>query len=181
MVIAFFALNESLRGVDVYLRGQWPLWRTLGGISFLAMCTFALVLVHRAWPRPLLIKLWPSDSSRRALGALLVVGIVANEAFYNWKLIQIVSGTLTVHAPGSWIYMTTAVLLAPIVEEWLFRGVLWELVRAQFRGRGAGFASLVITSLMFGAFHWTSVLSPSWIAASGTPVLTHSPMACFWA
>jgi len=94
-------------------------------------------------------------------------GAISGPLFFHWSL--------------------TTILVGPLVEEWLCRGILWHAVRRLFRpfmailitatvftlahglDRASEFPYLLIGGLMFGWLrHWSGSLSPSLLAHSVT-------------
>jgi membrane protease YdiL (CAAX protease family) len=75
--------------------------------------------------------------------------------------------------------LASAALAAPLVEEILFRGILWRAVAVGLRGRAATIAPLVVTALLFGVWHLGSILAPSWIGTGGTSLAVHVAYGLF--
>jgi membrane protease YdiL (CAAX protease family) len=78
------------------------------------------------------------------------------------------------HAPTSVLSFVGGGLLAPITEEWIFRGVLWKLASETLQGtKWAPLVAGVFTSLLFGLWHlpfaghsaiWANVLFGAFLA-----------------
>jgi len=76
----------------------------------------------------------------------LVVGIAGGQPVMAMKLIEQVRA-----ASGGWLaaLVVAIVLVAPVCEEVFFRG----FIQTRLRARWGSIAAIVVTSLMFGAFH----------------------------
>lgn len=165
-VVLAFAAEAPLRdvvaatGLPVWgARGTWGLSRALGSLvgwgSILLVVVLAVRLTdvplrdYLAWRRPALADV--------ALAAGFVVAL-----YTGLVLLTLLAGTAEVHAGGTGrtppgagplavvLAWWSTVLLAPIVEETIFRGFLWHGVA---RRHGA-IAALAVTTVVFAAFHW---------------------------
>jgi membrane protease YdiL (CAAX protease family) len=86
---------------------------------------------------------------------------------------RLLTGEIGFHAPEQWSWLVNGVVCAPLVEEWLFRGVLWDGIAERLKGPAAVIVPLVVTSFLFGTWHWGSILHPSWYGIGRTPVWVH--------
>jgi len=59
------------------------------------------------------------------------------------------------HAPASVFAIAGGGVLGPIVEEWLFRGLLWNHLREVAPGRRGLWLAIGVGSLIFGFWHMT--------------------------
>lgn len=134
-LVAQILLDLGLLGylaLQVRLRFNLPFWRTIG------------------W-RP--IKMRPLFQTLRyfllALGGFLLAAAVAflEGLFPPKHPLPIETMTQSPHA--ALLFMATAVLLAPVVEETIFRGYLYPVAARSF-GIGPG---IVITGTLFGLLH----------------------------
>ncbi len=137
------------------------------GALYYAMWGIALAIAALLGERPRVLP-DPARRTRRDVAVLAVV-LVLSELMYGFPLVAVVTGRQPLHAPSEWAFLLNAMLWAPIVEEWLFRGVWWDVLE---RHGGPGLA-LAVTSIAFGPWHWTSWSSPSWWGSGGTFVLLH--------
>ena len=92
----------------------------------------------------------PWRSQRRDSTALIVV-IVGSVLTYLPALVRFAGGRA--HAPESVFALLGGGLVGPIVEEWLFRGVLWNVLRPVVEGRRGAWLTVALTSVVFGLFH----------------------------
>ena len=56
-------------------------------------------------------------------------------------------------ANPKWLLILTMVVIAPIYEEVMFRGILWSAVREQFEGAKGVWVTSLITSILFAIIH----------------------------
>ncbi len=106
--------------------------------------------------------------------ALVMIGImVAVDWLFDFRLVRIVAGQIPIHMPTSWLSFAAISIVGPLVEEWVFRGLLWDAVVSRTRGRTATLAPIVLSSLLFGAAHCRWMVVPTWFTPSGTPVMLH--------
>ena len=56
-------------------------------------------------------------------------------------------------AKPKWLLILTMVVVAPIYEELMFRGILWSAVREQFLGKKGIWLATLVTSLLFSIIH----------------------------
>jgi membrane protease YdiL (CAAX protease family) len=172
VVVLFLALRELIATVDGVLWSEWPARRTWAAVPLYAMWAAALALATIALPRELRATWWRGEWRRPELIAF-ALAFVANEWVYGAKLLRCLAGDLTFHAPTSWSYLVAASVAAPVIEEWLFRGALWNVIAAQVPRRAAVIVALLVTSTLFGVWHWVTLFQPSWHGGGGTHVLVH--------
>jgi membrane protease YdiL (CAAX protease family) len=118
-----------------------PFWRTIG------------------W-RPLETEKFPSAIAYLgcAFGGFVLVAFVslASSAFPPGRTLPI--ETVFQYRPAVLMYMLTAVFVAPLVEETLFRGYLYPVIA---RGMGIG-AGVIITGTLFGLLHAVQLWGGWW-------------------
>ena len=56
-------------------------------------------------------------------------------------------------ANPKWLLIVTMVIVAPIYEEVMFRGILWSAVREQFAGSKGAWVATITTSVLFSIIH----------------------------
>ncbi|SUD90276.1 CPBP family intramembrane glutamic endopeptidase [Psychrobacter phenylpyruvicus] len=56
-------------------------------------------------------------------------------------------------ANPKWLLIVTMVIVAPIYEEVMFRGILWSAVREQFVGSKGAWVATISTSILFSIIH----------------------------
>lgn len=52
-----------------------------------------------------------------------------------------------------WLLIMVMVIIAPIYEEFMFRGILWQAIREQVSGRAGVIWASIITSIIFSIIH----------------------------
>jgi membrane protease YdiL (CAAX protease family) len=174
IVLAFAVVRELTGRAAVALARAFP-DRQLGAVPFYAMWTLALVAVARFQPRP---RMWPPRVAWNvATIALVVASVITVDSLYGFLVGRALVGDFNFHWP------TIAVLngvLAGVIEEWLFRGVLWDAIEARLPKVIAPGGALVLTSVLFGIFHWASMLHPSWYDGAGTTtIFAHAEFGAF--
>jgi membrane protease YdiL (CAAX protease family) len=124
VMVYFFAL--------VRMRTQSPFWRTMG------------------WRELRLGALPPAASALRCLGggALLAVVVSAAGRFFGQQN-ELPIEQMFRSRPTVMLLMGFGILVAPVVEETMFRGFLYPVIARRF-GTAVG---VVITGVLFGAMH----------------------------
>lgn len=56
-------------------------------------------------------------------------------------------------ADPKWLLIVTMVVIAPIYEEVMFRGIFWSAIREQFTGSKGAWVATLITSILFSLIH----------------------------
>ena len=56
-------------------------------------------------------------------------------------------------ADPKWLLIVTMVVIAPIYEEVMFRGIFWSAIREQFTGSKGTWVATLITSILFSLIH----------------------------
>ena len=134
IVGAYLIVGELVRAIDRWSWSALPARSRWGGIPLYALWIVVLGLVAIRRPRP---QLWPTRATwTRANVAVLACVVVATDWIYGWKVPSVLAGTLEPSwPPSNWVYFANAVAFAPWVEEWLFRGVLWDAIASRARAR----------------------------------------------
>lgn len=166
----------ALHDVSVIVDGwtwRWPVRATFGALPWYALWLPPLLLATLAAPT-LRTQLVPPCTvwTRRTLAVTALV-LLAVEAMYGFVVVRGVTGISGLRAELDVALLLTAALAAPFVEEWLFRGVLWNLIAGPAPSRQATLAALLLTSLLFGAWHWPSLRALSLVSGSGTVIFVH--------
>ena len=162
----FVALREVIARAQLWLDGTVH-WHWLG-LAFYGLwippCAVAII----AWGMPRWI---PARAVWTRRNVLVVAGVwLASEAMYGFKLCNIALGNVPLHPPMFWQLEVNAAIAAPVIEELIFRGLLWRAIETRSGTRVA----FVLTTLLFGIWHWSSMLHPSWVGSSGTPIYVHA-------
>jgi membrane protease YdiL (CAAX protease family) len=158
IVVVWLAIKVLLVRINLELAAAWPDgfrdWQ-IGGLLYYGSWIVALCGLHAVMPsvsvsvalRPAPGAWVTSNVVILAVGAALAA-IDAMVHFHGW------------HAPTSAALGVSAIVLAPIVEEWLFRGVIWDRVVALTPPRARVVIAIVVTSLMFAWWHAADPLHP---------------------
>lgn len=161
IVVCSLALRELTTEVAKVIGYRWA------SLPFFAMWFVACAAASYVWGWP---RWWPARSAWSRRNLVVFVGVlVATDYLYGFKLPRIVAGDYAFHAPYTAVYFIAAAIAAPLVEEWLFRGVLWDAIRV----RSTALVALLLTSTLFAVWHWVSIREPSWTGSGGTPILMH--------
>ena len=97
-----------------------------------------------------------------ARGSALTAAACAAVAWlYQGTIAVVVQGGTSL--PSLTPLLVSGVVFAPVVEEWIFRGLLWRSIAPAGASRGWSVAALVITSVAFGFWH--------------LPFASHAPIA----
>ena len=139
------------------------------GLAYYACWSAALAVLAVAWSRarPRLVP--PRAVWTPATFAIAAGVVICADWLHGGRLALAIVGELAVHAPRDGQVAVTAIVLAPVVEEWLFRGVLWDALAPRMTTLG----TLVATSLLFALWH-VPVFEPAWTSPVGTPLWAHA-------
>jgi membrane protease YdiL (CAAX protease family) len=163
IVACALASSELTRVIARMIGIRW------GGLAFCAMWIAICVAAAIAWRMPpRWIPARSAWSSRMNLVVLAVV-LVCTDFLYGFKVARIIALQVEFWGAYSFWFAVNAIVAAPVAEELLFRGVLWDAIRT----RSSSLVALVVTSTLFGVFHWISIFQPSWVGSGGTPLLMH--------
>jgi len=177
-VLGLFAVNILFGGVAAGLPG--PRWRLVGILASQALwLVLCLAVARRTFRHGLLrglglsLRHWLYDSLRGVLGYLatfpvcffLAMGFTLLLSRWNPDIWNVRHPMLVLldSLPNTWVWRAliavSAVVLAPLVEEVFFRGLLQSMLR---RYTGSPWMAVVITSLCFGLMHYPT---PQYIPA----------------
>ncbi len=166
IVMCFVALREVSGRAQLWLAHVID-WHWIG-IAFYALWIPPCAIASVAWGMP---RWLPEGSVWTRRNVLVLAGVwLAAEAMYGFKLCNLALGNVPLHAPAFWQLEVNAAIAAPVIEELIFRGLLWRAVEIRSSTRVA----FVLTTLLFGIWHWASMLHPSWVGSSGTPIYVHA-------
>ncbi len=115
-------------------------WDTAHPITFLGMAAALAIIVRPSW-RDLGLDLHRCSKRVRilyALGVLFLLLMVAGSYFLD---------------PGMLLINLTGVLIVPIVEEMLFRGLGWSRISAALPQKNNNLFTWIIISVLFGLWH----------------------------
>jgi membrane protease YdiL (CAAX protease family) len=174
IVVLYLALREFVGATSGQL---WRVVPELEGIAFYLL--WVGVLGAAAWLLRWKPCVWPVRAAwtRGNVIVFVVATIITTELFYGFRIARLAIGEISFHAPEHGTWLVNGVVFAPLVEEWLFRGVLWRLISERLDGAAAVVVPLVVTSLLFGVWHWMSIFQPSWYGAPRTPLWVHMAFA----
>lgn len=165
IVACYLALRE-LSGE--LARQQAAHWFGQHLTAFYLPWAVVLAVTGSVWRPPRVI---PTRDVWTRVNVLVFVGVVvATECLYGFMVSRLIAGDLALHPPSYVPGLFTAAVAAPMVEEWLFRGVLWDALIERTNTP----ITFVVTSLLFGVWHWSSLLEPSWYGNGTTPLYVHA-------
>jgi membrane protease YdiL (CAAX protease family) len=102
------ALSEGLASLPFY-----AVWAALGLAYVVA---FRIAPAVRFWPAPRAFRGWNL--------VVLLLAAPAVASLYSGRVAALARGS--VHLPASWIALLAGGILGPLVEEWVFRDLLWS-------------------------------------------------------
>jgi len=158
VAVGFLALKMFLGQAagelwNVFDFGAWG----LAGVPFYTLWAIALVMYRYVHPE-LAISFLPVRSSWTRTNVAVGAAICALASI---EVVQRLRTGIYYQSPSSVGYLVAAVVLAPIVEESLFRGVLWARIHDLMPGRAtAVVAATVVTSILFAWWHVENVFHP---------------------
>jgi membrane protease YdiL (CAAX protease family) len=151
---------------------EW-LWRANGvpltavhasSITFYLPWLVVLALVTWSW-RPARVPWLPVIGMGSTPRDWLIVGVAlaTSACLYGGSLVQLLSHGVA--RPVFPLYVLNGALLAPLVEEWIFRGILWRQIAAEEPApTRSAMQAAVITSVAFALWHLPfETHSPLWI------------------
>ncbi|HEY5923641.1 MAG TPA: CPBP family intramembrane glutamic endopeptidase [Kofleriaceae bacterium] len=77
--------------------------------------------------------------------------VVASVLMYLPPIVRAIDGQA--HVPDPPLYIAAGGIVGPIVEEWLFRGIVWNVLRRAAPGRAGLVTAIVGGALLFGFWH----------------------------
>jgi membrane protease YdiL (CAAX protease family) len=123
-------LAATIAFAGVMLIARWsvqvgPSWLRAGGTSFVLPWLALLALAALWWPDAR-VRWRPRPGAWRSWAALLaiLVAVAGVVWLYAGMLTRVVSLGATV--PNLTMAVVSGVVLGPIAEEWIFRGILWR-------------------------------------------------------
>lgn len=157
------ATNNSTVG-DIFFFGSND--GTVVSISILIGCvllvTTSVLIIHLRggeWRQYLALKPFSLAVGMGMLGLLLIFMIASQALTYMLDMTPLVFVDPLYQSVSSvWLLVFAMVIVAPVYEEVVFRGILWSAIAEQFKApsypvhRGAIVAS-VVTSLIFAVIH----------------------------
>jgi membrane protease YdiL (CAAX protease family) len=136
MILAWAALAAALPAVN-------RLW----SMPFYVLCgvvVFPLTATHQPWRTVPWLSETPAGWRR-------VVAVIVASAATIWLYQLGIDRALHGSFVAPWTQLFAAAVVAPVFEEWLFRGFLWNIAREV--GRWPNLSGLVLTSVSFGLWH----------------------------
>jgi membrane protease YdiL (CAAX protease family) len=166
-IVACFVALREVTGRTQLAIAEVIHWHWMG-LAFYALWIPPCAIAIHAWGMPRWVpqrRVW----TRRNVVVLGLVWLAA-EAMYGFKLCNIVLGYVSLHPPAFWQLEVNAAVAAPVIEELVFRGLLWHAIAK----RTNTWTAFAVTTVLFGIWHWSSMLDPSFYGASGTPIHVHA-------
>ncbi len=170
-VIAFLAASAVIGGalaaaLPTFVQTPLGIFTAYSGAS---VCAFALIYAI-AGPRLWREAGWLPYSTLRAYGlavwaflalpALVVAAALLQRLFMDELPMSENPALAIAHGVSSWgervLMLITLAVAAPLVEETLFRGVLWAPLRPRLGATG----TILLTSAIFGAMHFDFMVLP---------------------
>jgi membrane protease YdiL (CAAX protease family) len=123
-----------------------------GSLPFYVALTFELVVAALLLPR---LTATPWGLPRRAdAAAFLCLALALSLNALGGAILSGRIAHVHLHAPISPLGFLAGAVLAPITEEWLFRGMVFETARTMLRGgRLAMVVPVVISAILFALWH----------------------------
>jgi membrane protease YdiL (CAAX protease family) len=157
--------------VVFYVAGGWFAWR---GLRKAGVRPFRMLTRHDG--RAILIGVAALFLVRIATGIVLVLTDQTKHVQAGFEHFDVTSKTQAVTAAGAGLAVLSLVVIAPIVEELVFRGLLFG---ALARRLGV-LASAVVTALLFGAVHGDLILFPTLVAMGFVTALAYAGTGNLW-
>ena len=146
----------------------------VGGLPYYLLWLVPLGLVALAFPNASETP-WALRRRGRPTIIAAVLGLaVAGLAHVYWHpLSSLLNGSAHVHWPprSSTLAWTVALTAPPLVEEWLFRGILWRSFAGDSEAWPRLLMTLVLTSWLFAVSHLPTMVPGS--VEHATPLLDH--------
>jgi membrane protease YdiL (CAAX protease family) len=154
-----------------YVAGGWFAW---WGLRKTGMRPFRKLT--RRDGRAILIGVGALFLVRIATGIVLVLTDQTKHVQAGFEHFDVTSKTQAVTATGAGLAVLSLVVIAPIVEEIVFRGLLFGALA----GRLGILASAVVTALLFGAAHGDLVFFPTLVAMGFVTALAYAGTGNLW-
>jgi membrane protease YdiL (CAAX protease family) len=154
-----------------YAGAGWFAWR---GLSTTGVQPFRKLT--RRDGRAILIGVGALFLVRIATGIVLVLTDQTKHVQAGFEHFDVTSKTQAVTATGAALAVLSLVVIAPIVEELVFRGLLFGALA----GRLGVLASAIVTALLFGAAHGDLVLFPTLAAMGFVTALAYAGTGNLW-
>jgi membrane protease YdiL (CAAX protease family) len=158
-------------GLVFYVAGGWFAW---WGLRKTGVRPFRKLT--RRDGRAILIGVGALFLVRIATAILLVLTDQTKHVQAGFEHFDVTSKTQAVTATGAGLAIISLVVIAPIVEELVFRGLLFGALA----GRLGILASAVVTALLFGAAHGDLVLFPTLVAMGVVTALAYAGTGNLW-
>ncbi len=154
-----------------YVAGGWFAW---WGLRKTGMRPFRKLT--RRDGRAILIGVGALFLVRIATGIVLVLTDQTKHVQAGFEHFDVTSKTQAITATGAGLAVLSLVVIAPIVEEIVFRGLLFGALA----GRLGILASAVVTALLFGAAHGDLVFFPTLVAMGFVTALAYAGTGNLW-
>ena len=157
--------------VVFYVAGGWFAWWGLGKTGLRPFRAFT-----RRDVRAIGIGVAALFLVRVATGILLVLTDQTNHVQAGFEHFDVTSKTQAITSVSVVLAVLSLVVIAPIVEEIVFRGLLFGALA----GRLGVLGSAVITALLFGAAHGDPILFPTIVAMGFVSALAYAGTGNLW-
>jgi membrane protease YdiL (CAAX protease family) len=153
IAVVVLGIGEAVVVINRELWLYFPPWvEQLNALPFYAIWAIVALAYRVGWPMQA-TSAWGIRVSEIATRDRLVIALAGMLALsmYLGSIVTVLGGDAR-RAIG--LDMISAALLGPVVEEWVFRGLVWnQVVTAMSGRRGAELVALFVSSVVFGLFH----------------------------
>ncbi len=154
LFVVALAMQHFMKGASsaLWLQFSEPFtsWR-LSGIPFYGLWVVVLLIHRQATLAPMSTRWLPIRESYSRTNLCILALLTLLCAFESYQILS--SGT-ALQWPTNPYNIASAVILAPLVEEWLFRGVLWDYFeKCVPDSRTRVIVATVFTSFLFAWWH----------------------------
>jgi membrane protease YdiL (CAAX protease family) len=153
IVVMVLGVGELVVLINRVLGPYLPAWvGVLNALPYYAIWAIVAFAYRAGWPEQATTQ-WRvrvADLATRDRVAIAIAGALALAMYTD----QIVAVLTTGARRPIGLDMISAAVVGPVVEEWVFRGLVWnQIVTAMSGRRGADLVALVVSSIAFGLFH----------------------------
>ena len=150
VALSFLCLGISARLWSAF--GPSFLAFGVGSLPYYAAWIALCLLYTLAYPRLAATPWrWPDVTWTRPTVAITVLVVIASIWMYLPALIRMLGGDGRL--PSPLLVLAGGGIVGPILEEWLFRGIVWNQLRDAAPGRAGVVTAIVGGALIFGFWH----------------------------